>query len=185
LGNVSGIAPSIPAIAPSRASFSIAFVHDEQRLAAFFLEGHRGDGTIVTFVVGPDQRACGVTSMYLPKKPWAFEDASWPNSKRYLLRHRTSALAGKQRHAHRLRAHHRLSSSGLVHASNTVRARAVEDRVTTAHARTSVPPSWRFFIGAGSLSLVASIDLLLPFQWRDRHAGTGAASVSAVAAGIA
>src|SRR5579863_3222099 len=33
----------------------IEFVHDQQRLASFFLEGHRGDGTVVTFLIGPDE----------------------------------------------------------------------------------------------------------------------------------
>src|SRR5882762_6972360 len=33
----------------------IEFVHDQQRLAAFFLEGHRGDGAAVTLLIGPDE----------------------------------------------------------------------------------------------------------------------------------
>lgn len=33
----------------------IEFVHDQQRLATFFLEGHRGDGTVVTFVISPNE----------------------------------------------------------------------------------------------------------------------------------
>src|ERR1700722_10306238 len=33
----------------------IEFVHDQQRLASLFLEGHRGDGAVVTFVIGPDE----------------------------------------------------------------------------------------------------------------------------------
>src|ERR1700685_611065 len=33
----------------------IEFAHDQQRLATFFLEGHRGDGTVVTFVISPDE----------------------------------------------------------------------------------------------------------------------------------
>src|SRR3990170_1337698 len=33
----------------------IELVHDQQCLAAFFLEGHRGDGTLVTFLIGPDE----------------------------------------------------------------------------------------------------------------------------------
>jgi hypothetical protein len=31
----------------------IEFVQDQQRLATFFLEGHRGDGTVITFVITP------------------------------------------------------------------------------------------------------------------------------------
>jgi hypothetical protein len=30
-------------------------VQDEQRLAAFALEDYRGDGAVVTFVIGPDK----------------------------------------------------------------------------------------------------------------------------------
>ena len=34
----------------------IEFVQHEQRLATFFLEGHRGDGsTVTTFVIAPDE----------------------------------------------------------------------------------------------------------------------------------
>src|SRR5215831_13540013 len=33
----------------------IEFVQDQQRLATFFLEGHRGDGTVITFVISPDE----------------------------------------------------------------------------------------------------------------------------------
>jgi hypothetical protein len=33
----------------------IEVVHDEQRLATSFFEGHRGDGTVVTFVIRPDE----------------------------------------------------------------------------------------------------------------------------------
>src|SRR6185436_12196503 len=33
----------------------IELVQDQQRLAAFLLEGDRGDGTLGTFLVGPDQ----------------------------------------------------------------------------------------------------------------------------------
>src|SRR5262249_41456716 len=34
----------------------IEVVHDEQRLAAFLIEGHRGDGpTVTTFVIRPDE----------------------------------------------------------------------------------------------------------------------------------
>src|ERR1700689_100026 len=63
---------------------------------------------------------CGVTSMYLPKNAIDFE-ASWPNSKRYLPPTRTSASQESSDTPADFGAHHRLSSSGLVHASNTIR----------------------------------------------------------------
>src|SRR6188474_3446179 len=33
----------------------IELVQDQQRLAAFFREGHRRDGTLSTFLIGPDE----------------------------------------------------------------------------------------------------------------------------------
>src|SRR4029453_9009544 len=62
-------------------------------------------------------------------------------------------------------AHHRLSSSGLVQASNTMRAGPLTVRVTTSSRSDFRSTVVRFFTGVGSLSLFASIDLLLPFQF--------------------
>src|SRR6185295_13542863 len=59
--------------------------------------------------------------------------------------------------------HHRLNSSGLVHASNTMRAGASKVRVTTSSRSDFRSVVVRFFMGVGSLSLLASIDLLLLF----------------------
>src|SRR5271155_5944045 len=70
------------------------------------------------------RRECGVTSRYLPKNAIGFE-APWPNSKRYLPPTRTSASQESRDMPVDFGAHHRLSSSGLVHASNTMRG-AVE-----------------------------------------------------------
>jgi hypothetical protein len=44
-------------------------VHNDERLATSFFEGHRGDGpTFIAFVIRPyTSRECGVTSTYLPK----------------------------------------------------------------------------------------------------------------------
>jgi hypothetical protein len=64
-------------------------------------------------------------------------------------------------------AHHRLSSSGLVHASNTRRAGASKVRVTTNSRSDFRSTVVRFFTGVGSLSLLASIGFLLPFQFLD------------------
>src|SRR5215475_5300794 len=63
--------------------------------------------------------------------------------------------------------HHRLNSSGLVHASNTMRAGPLKVRVTTSSRSDVRSTVVRFFMGLGSLSLLASIDRLLPFQLLD------------------
>src|SRR6201991_2246614 len=63
--------------------------------------------------------------------------------------------------------HHRLNSSGLVHASNTMRAGPLTVRVMTSSRSDFRSTVVRFFTGVGSLSLLASIDLLLPFQFLD------------------
>src|SRR5262245_24669181 len=63
--------------------------------------------------------------------------------------------------------HHCLNSSGLVHASNTRRAGALKVRVTTTSRSDVRSTVVRFFIGVASLALLASIDLLLPFQCLD------------------
>ena len=63
--------------------------------------------------------------------------------------------------------HHRLNSSGLVHASNTMRAGPLKVRVTTSSRSDVRSTVVRFFMGVASLSLVASIDLLLPLQFLD------------------
>src|SRR6202040_1457176 len=110
------------------------------------------------------RRECGVTSMYLPKNAIGFE-ASWPNSKRYLPPTRTSASQESKDIPNDFGAHHRLSSSGLVHASNTRRAGPLKVRVTTISRSDFRSTVVRFFMGVGSLFLFASIDFLLLFQF--------------------
>src|SRR5215471_21033701 len=63
--------------------------------------------------------------------------------------------------------HHFRKSSGLVHASNTRRAGASKVRVTTSSRSDFRSTVVRFFIGMTSLSLMASIDFLLSFQFLD------------------
>src|SRR5580658_3381304 len=112
------------------------------------------------------RRECGVTSIYLPKNAIGFE-ASWPNSKRYRPPTRTSASQETRDMPVDFGAHHCLSSSGLVHASNTMRAGPLKVRVTTSSRSDFRSAVARFFMGVSSLSLFASIDLLLPFQFLD------------------
>src|SRR3984957_7572301 len=61
-------------------------------------------------------------------------------------------------------AHHRLSSSGVVHASNTMRAGPLKVRVTKISRSDFRSTVVRFCKGIGSLSLLAPTDVLLPFQ---------------------
>src|SRR6202034_4851677 len=112
------------------------------------------------------RREYGTTSMYLPKNAIGFEP-SWPNSKRYLPPARTSASQESSDTPVDFGAHHRLSNSGLVHASNTRRAGPLKVRVTTSSRSDFRSTVVLFFIGLVSLSPLASIDLLLPFQFLD------------------
>src|SRR5918994_1296934 len=104
----------------------------------------------VTVVTGPPsppsslvhtRRECGVTSRYVPKNAIA----SGSNSRRYLPPTRTSISQESKDMPIDFGAHHRLNSSGLVLRSTVV----------------------RFFMGVRSLTLLASINLLLPFQFLD------------------
>src|SRR6188768_3737721 len=109
------------------------------------------------------RRECGVTSRYVPKGAIA----SGSNSRRYVPPTRTSISQERRNMPIDFGTHHCLNSSGLVHASNTMRAGPLKVRVVTSSRsdfRSTVVP---FFMGAGSLSLLASIDLLLPFQFLD------------------
>src|SRR6187431_2755718 len=129
----------------------------------------------VTVVTGPPsppsslvqtRRECGVTSRYLPKNAIGFE-SRWPNSRRYPPPTRASISQESRDMPIDFGTHHRLNSSGLVHASNTMRAGPLKVRVTTSSRSDFRSAVVRFFMGVGSLSLVASIDLLLPFQFLD------------------
>src|SRR5262252_5507909 len=129
----------------------------------------------VTVVTGPPsppsslvqtRRECGITSIYLPKNSSGFE-ASWPNTKRYLPPTRTSISQERRNMPIDFGTHHCLNSSGLVHASNTMRAGPLKVRVTTSSRSDFRSTVVRFFIGVASLSLLASIDLLLSFQSLD------------------
>src|SRR5580700_10382261 len=110
------------------------------------------------------RRECGFTSMYLPKNAIGFEP-SLPNSKRYLPPTRTSASQESREKPIDFGTHHRLSSSGLVHASNTMRAGPLKVRVTTISRSDLRSTVVRFFMGLGTFSLLASNELLLPFQF--------------------
>src|SRR5260221_4722514 len=94
-------------------------------------------------------------------------EAPWPNTRRYVPPTRTSASQESRDMPVDFGTHHRVSSSGLVHASNTMRAGPLMVRVTMSSRSDFRSTVVRFFMGATSLSLFASIDLLLPFQFLD------------------
>src|SRR5207342_603419 len=126
----------------------------------------------VTVVTGPPsppsslvhtRREGGVTSRYVPKNAVA----SGSNSRRYVPPTRTSISQERRNMPIDFGTHHCLNSSGLVHASNTMRAGPLKVRVTVSSRSNFRSTVVRFFIGVASLSLLASIDLLLPFQFLD------------------
>src|SRR6187455_2281336 len=126
----------------------------------------------VTVVTGPPsppsslvhtRRECGVTSRYVPKNA----TPSGSNSRRYLPPTRTSISQERRDMPIDFGTHHCLNSSGFVHASNTRRAGPLKVRVTTSSRSDFRSTVVRFFKTAGSLSLLASIGLLLPFQFLD------------------
>src|SRR5918912_2089890 len=126
----------------------------------------------VTVVTGPPsppsslvqtRRECGVTSRYVPKN--AIPSGS--NSRRYLPPTRTSISQERRDMPIDCGTHHCLNSSGLVHASNTMRAGPLKVRVTTSSRSDVRSVVVGVFMGVDSLSPLATIDLLLPFQFFD------------------
>src|SRR5512134_595579 len=103
--------------------------------------------------------------MYLPKNAMGSGKASWRNTNRYVPPTRTSISQDSRDMPVDFGTHHRLNSSGFVHASNTMRAGPLKVRVTTSSRSDFRSTVVRFFMGVGSLSPLASIDLLLPFQF--------------------
>src|SRR5262245_36771782 len=113
------------------------------------------------------RRECRVTSLYRPKNAMGSGEAGWLNTKRYVPPTRTSISHESRDRPNDFGTHHRLNSSGLVHASNTMRAGPLKVRVTTSSRSDFRSTLVRFFMRVDSLSLFASIDLLLPFQFLD------------------
>src|SRR5262252_2178724 len=109
------------------------------------------------------RRECGVTSRYLPKN--AMSEPSWRNTNRYVPPTRTSSSQESRDRPNDFGTHHRLNSSGLVNASNTMRAGPLMVRVTTISRSDFRSTVVAFFVG--SLTLLASIGSLLPFQVLD------------------
>src|SRR4051794_26865666 len=113
------------------------------------------------------RRECGITSLYRPKNAIGSGEAGWRNTKRYVPPTRTSMSQESSDSSNDFGTHQRLNSSDLVHASNTMRAGPLKVRVTTNSRSDFRSTVVRFFMAVGSLSLFASIDLLLPLQFLD------------------
>src|SRR5262249_42252223 len=94
-------------------------------------------------------------------------EAPWPITRRYLPPTRTSISQECRTMPIDFGSHHCLNSSGLVHASNTMRAGPLKVRLTTSSRSDFRSTVVRFFMGVGSLSLIAPIVFLLPFQFLD------------------
>src|SRR5688572_13401012 len=110
-------------------------------------------------------REFGMTSLYVPKN--AASESPCANTRRYLPPVRTSISQESRDIPIDFGTHHRLNSSGLVHASNTMRAGASKVRVTATSRSDFRSTVVRFFMGVGSLSVLAFISLLPPFQFFD------------------
>src|SRR5262249_16657955 len=111
-------------------------------------------------------REGGVTSRYRPKNSPGVEPP-WLMARRYLPPVRTSISQEFRTMPIAFGNHHFWNSSGLVHASNTRRAGASKVRVTTSSRSDFRSTVVRFFIVVASLSLLAFIGFLLPFQFFD------------------
>src|SRR4029079_9024026 len=112
------------------------------------------------------RRECGVTSRYLPKNAMVCAP-SVANTRRYPPPTRASISQESRFRENDFGTHHRLNSSGFVHAASTARAGASKVRVTTSSRSDFRSTTVRFFVGVGSMSLLASIDHLLSFQILD------------------
>src|SRR5688500_15900062 len=91
------------------------------------------------------RREYGVTSRYLPKN--AMGSGFPANTRRYLPPARTSISHESRDMPIDFGTHHRLISSGLVHASNTMRAGALKVRVTRTSRSDLRSTVVRFFMG--------------------------------------
>src|SRR5579864_4650289 len=94
--------------------------------------------------------------MYRPKKAMGCSEAGWPNTKRYEPPVRTSVSQDRKVIPNDFGAHHRIISSGFVHASNTMRAGPSKVGLATSSRSDVRSTVVRLFI-----------DLLLPFQVLD------------------
>src|SRR5215510_7567268 len=107
---------------------------------------------------------CGITSLYRPKNAMGSGEA--PNTKRYVPPTRTSISQESRVRPHDFGTHHRLNRSGLVQASNTMRAGPLKVRVTTS-SRTSALSSCGSSWGWAHFLVLPPIGALLRFEFFD------------------
>src|SRR4029078_5503209 len=100
-------------------------------------------------------------------------NASWRNTKRYVPPTRTSISQESRDMPVDFGTHHRLNSAGLLHASKTMRAGPLMVRVTTSSRSDVRSVVVGFFMGMASLSLLASVALLLAFPFLDNQVPLG------------
>src|SRR5690348_8808559 len=110
-------------------------------------------------------RLCGVTSLYVPKNAIGWSKAGWRNTKRYAPPVRTSMSHETSDMPTDFGTHQRLNNSGLLHASKTMCAGALNVRDTTSSRSDLRSTAVRFM--AGLPSLPSGICLLLVFQVLD------------------
>src|SRR5689334_9429054 len=93
----------------------------------------------------------------------------WLKTNRYPPPTRTSISQESRVRPYDLGTHHLLNRSALVQASNTRRAGALTVRVTTSSSSDFRSTRVWFFVGVVSLSLLASIFVLLLFQFLNNN----------------
>src|SRR4051812_41069123 len=101
--------------------------------------------------------------MYRPKNSMGVE-APLANASRYPPPVRTSISQESRDTPADFGTHHRLNSSGLLQASNTMRGGALKVRVTTSSRSDFRSTVVGFFMVLGSLSLFSFIDSSIQFQ---------------------
>src|SRR3954465_11362837 len=111
------------------------------------------------------RRECGFTSTYVRRN--AAGSGSWSNTNRYLPPTRASSSQDSSVIPIDLGTHQRLNSSGLVNASNTMRAGPLMVRVTTTSRSDFRSTVVRFFTGPDLLSIFAFTVFLLSCEFLD------------------
>src|SRR3954463_10548111 len=94
-------------------------------------------------------------------------DAGWLNTRRYVPPVRTSISQASRDKPNDFGTHQRLNSSGLVQASNTMRAGPLKRRVTTSSRSDFRSTVVWLFMFVGLPSLLASIGFFLPLEFLD------------------
>src|SRR6476646_5958378 len=103
--------------------------------------------------------------MYRPKNAIGFSNEGCLNTKRYVPPVRISISQESMVRPDDFGTHHRLNRSGLVQASNTMRAGPLKVRATTSSRSDLRSTVVRSFAAAGSSARFATIGFFLLFQF--------------------